>query len=84
MIYKNHSLLKALWASNTKESQATYAKMQEDGNFVVYTENKTPRWATGTDHNDGAFLTLQDDGSLVLYSTESKPLWASETKTSCS
>ena len=53
------------------------AKMQDDGNFVVYNEHsgkaifETNTWAYGA----GAFFILQGDGNIVLYGRNSEVLW---------
>jgi hypothetical protein len=58
----------------------SYAIMQSDGNFVVYTPQGTPIFATGTSGNPGAYLSLQNDGNLVIYNPSGQQaLWASNT-----
>ncbi|MFJ8013939.1 trypsin-like serine protease [Streptomyces sp. NPDC096339] len=58
-----------------------YARMQADGNFVVYKKDGGEGkggalWSTGTWGNPGARLVLQDDGNLVLYKKDSSEvLW---------
>lgn len=44
-----------------------YAKMQTDGNFVLYDPYNNPLWSTGTAGMGGAIILLQDDGNLVIY-----------------
>jgi hypothetical protein len=70
----------ALWSSATVGSGATFAVMQDDGNFVVYTSGYAPVWSSGTaGAGCGAFLALQGDGNLVVYNASSKALWNSRT-----
>lgn len=81
----------SMWASTSSESApafsegpasiraGSYATMQNDGNFVVYTPQGTPVFATSTVGNPGAYLSLQNDGNLVVYSPSGQPLWASNT-----
>lgn len=67
--------------------QHPVAKMQTDGNFVVYAEYPTypgnfyAAWNTGTFRHDGqgAFLRCQDDGNLVVYLPDGQALWWSNT-----
>jgi RHS repeat-associated protein len=42
-----------------------YAKMQTDGNFVLYNSANTAMWSTGT--NTGVIILMQDDGNLILF-----------------
>src|SRR5437764_2463740 len=70
---------KALWASGTGGTPASYTIMQGDGNLVVYDSGGTPFWASSTDGNPGAFLVVQDDGNLVVYGAAGAALWASNT-----
>ncbi|MEV7522519.1 trypsin-like serine protease [Streptomyces sp. NPDC091371] len=62
-------------------SPGAYARMQADGNFVVYKKDGGEGkggalWSTGTWGNPGARLVLQDDGNLVLYKKDSSEiLW---------
>jgi hypothetical protein len=54
------------------------AKMQYDGNFVVFNGNQetgTVVWASGTNGNN--YVTLQYDGNLLIYSRAGALKWAS-------
>jgi|NOAtaT_6_FD_contig_111_537912_length_1593_multi_5_in_0_out_0_2 hypothetical protein len=62
-----------------------YARVQTDGNFVLYTSNsfesKHAIWSSNT-YGKGTApyqLRMQDDGNLVLYDAYQKPIWASDT-----
>jgi hypothetical protein len=58
------------------------AKLQKNGDFVLYNKNKLPYWATNTATSQiipNFRLTIQKDGNLVLYDGKSKALWASVT-----
>lgn len=66
------------WATGTVGSGG-YARMQSDGNFVIYNWADNPVWAVGTWGNPGAWLDMQSDGNLVVYSSNNSPLWASGT-----
>lgn len=57
----------AYWASNTagKGSNCS-ARMQPDGNFVVYDGSNKALWASGTAGDTGATLGMNDDGNVVL------------------
>jgi hypothetical protein len=54
------------------------ARMQVDGNFVIYAENGQPIWATGTNgRGSGAYrLAMQADSNLVVYGSTGAT-WAS-------
>ena len=57
-----------------------YAKMQSDGNFVLYL-NGAPLWQSGT-YLTGSppyQMVVQTYGNLVLYDAETKPTWHSNT-----
>ena len=82
VIYKEYTG-KPIWASKTEHSGATEARMQTDGNFVLYDSRNRAKWDAGTWGHPGSFLMLQDDGNLVIYSQSGKALWASGTVTSC-
>ncbi|WP_424217274.1 ricin-type beta-trefoil lectin domain protein (plasmid) [Streptomyces sp. BI20] len=62
-----------LWASGTGGNAGAFARMQEDGNLVVYkkgssgTTDQGALWASGTHGNAGARLELQGDANLVIY-----------------
>lgn len=52
------------------------AKMQDDGNFVVYNTD-TMLWQTGTDYSGSGDrrLALQNDGNIVIYDSTNTALW---------
>ena len=72
---------KVMWASNTMNSGAIVAKMQPDGNFVLYNAGNSAKWASGTNGRPGAILKLLDTGDLVVYTSLSNftVLWTSTT-----
>jgi hypothetical protein len=56
------------WASNTVGNVGARARMQGDGNLVIYgADDATPIWASNTAGRPGAVLRLGDDGTLGLY-----------------
>lgn len=55
------------------------AVMQPDGNFVIYTGDRTPVFASRTTRFPGSYAVFQGDGNFVLYTPEGVPLWASRT-----
>jgi len=69
-----------IWSS----CQTFEARMQGDGNFVLYKhlEGETPAiWASNT-HGKGTgpyVLKMQGDGNLVVYDSTNAPTWASNT-----
>ena len=74
---------RVLWASATTGKGATECVMQEDGNLVLYKNNrKDAIWATGTYISDkkGHFARLQDDGNFVVYKADGQTAaWATHT-----
>jgi hypothetical protein len=69
---------RALWGSNTAQSDVHRAVMQGDGNFVLYHVNNAPAWASNTAGAPGSFIVMQNDGNLVIYRPNA-PIWASNT-----
>ncbi|MGW2020373.1 trypsin-like serine protease [Streptomyces sp. NPDC001927] len=80
----------ALWISGTGGNPGAFAKMQADGNFVVYkkdgkeTDPSTALWRSGTHNNAGARVELQSDANLVVYTKDGGwgrggHLWHSDT-----
>lgn len=57
-----------LWSSNSDGAGGDSARMQGDGNLVVYA-GATPLWASGTAGTAGAYLVLQNDGNLIIYTS---------------
>jgi Tol biopolymer transport system component len=56
------------------------AKMQYDGNFVVYNGNQetgTPIWVSSTNGYYLAYLMFQIDGNVVVYSSGGGAVWGS-------
>lgn len=76
-----------VWDTKTSNLPASarpsVARMQDDGNFVLYNPSNIPIWATGTQGNPGAQLILQDDRNLVLYKagqpSVASALWSTNT-----
>ncbi|MDH6113511.1 hypothetical protein P3T36_001610 [Kitasatospora sp. MAP12-15] len=68
-----------LWASGTFGHPGAIAKMQSDGNFVIYDTNNNALWSTVTNGNSGSTIALQSDHNLVVYSATGSPLWNSNT-----
>lgn len=66
------------WSTGTYNS-GKYAKLQTDGNFVIYNWNDNPVWSTGTYNNSLAHAQIQDDGNFVVYNWNNQPIWATDT-----
>ncbi|OQR63782.1 hypothetical protein B6E66_11990 [Streptomyces maremycinicus] len=65
----------------TGESVGTTTRslvIQEDGNFVVYDQDRTARWAAKTS-GEGNSARFQADGNLVVYNSGGRAVWASRT-----
>ncbi|WP_405487327.1 FG-GAP-like repeat-containing protein [Streptomyces sp. NBC_00096] len=61
-------------------SPGAYARMQGDGNFVLYGKDGGEGkggalWAANTFGNPGAYIQLQDDGNLVVYRKDGDGTW---------
>lgn len=78
----------AYWASNTTSAEITlqwgtaadtvgsWAILQNDGNFVVYSpDGGAALWQSHTAGADVLMLIVQDDGNVVLYDSGGNPLW---------
>lgn len=71
---------RAIWSAYTQNRAASFAVMQDDGNFVVYDSFQNHFFDTKTNGNPGAFIIIQDDGNLVVYASDGlTPLWQSGT-----
>ncbi|KIK53198.1 hypothetical protein GYMLUDRAFT_943117 [Collybiopsis luxurians FD-317 M1] len=67
-----------LWSVNGKN--ASFVKMQTDGNCCGYTPDGVAMWATQTNGNNHPYnLVCQNDGNLVVYEKGGVPVWASQT-----
>ncbi|AXE25426.1 lectin [Streptomyces globosus] len=69
-----------VWATDTHEQGVQRAVLQDDGNFVLYSDYG-PVWATDTHGNDAGRLVVQADRNVVLYAVDGSPLWESDTNT---
>ena len=71
---------KGLCQNELLNNNTCKAIVQDDGNFVLY-DNNRPLWASNTNNKGaGPFkLWMKDDENLVLYDKNTKPLWASNT-----
>ncbi len=75
----NRSDNKAVWATNTGNSNGSSFVMQEDGNVVLYAGGTGKSlWSSNTGGHPGAYLVVQDDGNLAIYAanTSEKPIWS--------
>lgn len=66
--------------SNSLRSDPYRFDTQDDGNVVIYNDNK-PIWSSSTNGIGSRpySLRMQDDGNLVVYDSTNKPIWASNT-----
>ncbi|TAH35874.1 hypothetical protein EYC59_01585 [Candidatus Saccharibacteria bacterium] len=74
-----------VFASNTRDKNATRLTFQSDGNLVIYS-GYTPLWHTYTYNRMGAsnpsfpVLIMQSDGNLVIYGPDGRtPYWSTWT-----
>lgn len=67
---------RALWHTHTWGQPGTVAKMQRDGNFVLYAPGGQAIWHSRTYGNPGAYLVLKNDANLKVMSRTGTQLWA--------
>ncbi len=73
----------AVWSSGTSGNPGSYAVLQSDGNFVVYSKNNQPLWSSGvltTTQGNTLSLKLQSDANLVLLQS-GIARWSTKTNT---
>ncbi len=71
---------RAIWSTNTGNQPGAWARMQEDGNFVLYSAQNVALWNTHTGGGSGAtYSAIQDDGNFVLYNNSGRVFWESGT-----
>jgi RHS repeat-associated protein len=62
------------WSSQTNNTSAGVAVMQDDGNFVVYDGGGVPVWNAGTWGHNGAWLEILDD-EMAIVAPDGTRLW---------
>ncbi|WP_407838743.1 FG-GAP-like repeat-containing protein [Streptomyces sp. DSM 116496] len=68
---------KAVWATGTNGNQGALARMQNDGNLVVYkADGTTALWSSKT-ATPYSYAVLHPRGVLVLYNASGQSLWTS-------
>jgi hypothetical protein len=70
----------ALWHTWTAGQPSATLRMQDDGNFVLYSASGLALWNSGTHNNPGARLAVQDDCNLVIYNAAGAPIWYTGTR----
>lgn len=69
-----------VWASNTNlAGTGCYAKMQVDGNLVIYDSAGSVKWASNTNGTPAKFeLVVQNDARLAIYNVSTgQRIWSS-------
>jgi hypothetical protein len=73
----------AVWHTDTwdrpNKLRPICARMQEDGNLVLYTCSNQAAWSSGSDGRGGAYLAIQDDRNVVIYTQGGDAVWATDT-----
>jgi hypothetical protein len=64
------------WSTCNNWGAAGVARMQGDGNFIVFNSSGDMVWMSAT-VSSGAFLALRDDGQIAIYATNGNRLWSS-------
>lgn len=75
VLYSNK---KAIWATMTVNSGASFLVMQADGNLVLYNDAGKAIWNSGTPGRGNSRVNVQADGNTVVYGPQSYT-WASWT-----
>jgi YD repeat-containing protein len=65
------------WGPGTQGHPGAYARLETNGNFVVYASNGATLWSSGTSGTNAERLDMEDDGRIILY----KSAWNSGTST---
>jgi RHS repeat-associated protein len=65
------------WGPGTQGHSGAYARLETDGNFVVYTSTGVALWSSGTSGTNAERLDMEDDGRIIIY----KSAWNSGTST---
>ena len=76
VLYKDN---KPVYQAPHARGRGHSAKMQSDGNFVLYDQHNVAVWASNTGGFPGAYLAVQDDGNMVVYHKNGHSLWATNT-----
>ena len=63
---------------NPELSGAVIALMQFDGNFVLYTKDRTAVWSTETHGNPGSKLVLNTDCSFDIVNTNGDSIFSQD------
>ncbi|KIK53157.1 hypothetical protein GYMLUDRAFT_49494 [Collybiopsis luxurians FD-317 M1] len=59
---------------------ASFVKLETDGNFIAYNAQLVPVWFTNTAGNLPPYIvSCQNDGNLVVYNGDSIPVWDTNT-----
>ncbi|WP_051832170.1 FG-GAP-like repeat-containing protein [Streptomyces katrae] len=68
---------KQIWSTNTGGNNGAVARMQNDGNFVVYAANGTTALWSSKTTTPYSYAVLQSRGVLVIYNASGQSLWTS-------
>lgn len=77
VLYNARNKFPLWWTLDATGPGAKVARMQTDGNFVVYGGQKI--WSSNTAGNPGAYLEVQSDGNMVIYTKDRRALWNTNT-----
>jgi hypothetical protein len=79
-----HDAGDTVWASRTERTDASFLKMQGDGNLVLYSPSGSPLWSSDTfGKSSRPYLALQNDGTLAMYAHDKQGIiWSSFTERS--
>lgn len=69
----------ALWSSDTFNTGASYAILDDSGSFSVFDDLGNLWFSSFTSGISGGFLAVQDDGNVVVYDGGGTPWWSSNT-----
>ena len=75
---KDKTQPKPLWVAQQGNSDAlgVEARMQSDGNFVMYTRESKPTFASNTYKEGGVVVRVTDDGKVRIDDAQGKSVWS--------
>ena len=81
VVLRNASNNAAIWSAGTNGNKGAFAQIQDDGNFVVYASNKTPKWASNTDgRGKGCTVNISNSGELYVANAKGQKYWSSRSE----
>ncbi|WP_421700138.1 hypothetical protein [Ancylobacter sp.] len=75
---KDKAQPKPIWVAKQENSDAlgVEARMQSDGNFVMYTKESKPTFASNTYKDGGVVVRVTDEGTVRIDDAQGKSVWS--------